>query len=69
MNLNTVNILKSTHEYYQITILLCLISHSSLPLSLTVVVFVLKKISLKQNKSHSRSLDLHIVYVNEGLPE
>ena len=33
------------------------------------VVFVLKKVSLKQNKSHSRSLDLHIVYVNEGLPE
>ena len=36
---------------------------------LVLVVFVLKKISLKQNKSHSRSLDLHIVYVNEDLPE
>ena len=34
-----------------------------------VVVFVLKKILLKQNKSHSRSLNLHIVYVNEDLPE
>ena len=35
----------------------------------TVVVLVLKKISLKQNKSHSRSLDLHLVFINEGLPE
>ena len=33
------------------------------------IVFVLKKVSLKQNKSHYRSLDLHIVYVNEVLPE
>ena len=35
----------------------------------TLVVSVLKKVSLKQNKSHSRSLDLHLVFINEGLPE
>ena len=35
----------------------------------TLVVFVLKKVSLKQNKFHSRSLDLHLVFINEGLPE
>ena len=34
-----------------------------------MVVFVFKKVSLKQNKSHSRSLDLHPVFINEGLPE
>ena len=33
------------------------------------VVFVLKKVSLKQNKSHTRSLDLHLVFINESLPE
>ena len=35
----------------------------------TMIVFVLKEVSLKQNKSHSRSLDLHLVFINEGLPE
>ena len=37
-----------------------------------MVVFVLKKVSFKQKKSHSRSLDLYLVfinYANEGLPE
>ena len=38
-------------------------------LTVTTAVFVLKKVSLKQNMSHSRSLDLHIMYVNEVLPE
>ena len=28
--------------------------------------YFLKKISLKQNKSHSRSLQLHLVFINEG---
>ena len=35
----------------------------------SLVVFVLKKVLLKQNKSHSRSLDLHLVFINEDLPE
>ena len=38
----------------------------------SVVVFLLKVVSLKQNKSHSISLDLHLLvinYANEGLPE
>ena len=34
-----------------------------------MVVFVLNKVLLKQNKSHSKSLDLHLVFINEGLPE
>ena len=34
-----------------------------------MIVFVLKEVIKNKNKSHSRSLDLHIVYVNEGFPE
>ena len=30
------------------------------------VVFVLKKVSLKQNKFHFRSLDLHLVFIKWG---
>ena len=38
-----------------------------------LIAFVLKTFSLKQNQSHSRSLDLHSCtstqFINEGLPE
>ena len=34
-----------------------------------MVIFVLLKVLLKQNKCHSRSLDLHLLFINEGLSE
>ena len=38
----------------------------------SLVVCVFKKVSLKQNKSHCRSLDLHLVFIisaGDGLPK
>ena len=33
-----------------------------------MVVFVLKNVSVKQNKSHSRSLDVHLVFITSCMP-
>ena len=54
---------------YHYVLVMCFYGYRTMLKYNNLVVFVLNKVSLNQNKSHSRSLDLHIVYVNEGLPE